>query len=63
MLVAENRTELAVNNALADYLASGGVIIGGGGVGGNYFSYFAYAYGVTANFFNDGTLVRTPSCF
>lgn len=61
--VAEDRIELATAFALEDYLESGGVVVGNVGVGGNYFAYFAFAYGDIADFFADEALLRTPNCY
>lgn len=63
MTISEARNTLARSLALADYLNSGGVIVDGIGIGGNYFAYFAYAYGDIADFYLDGSLNRTPACF
>lgn len=62
--LANARTILGRDNALLDYLNSGGVVLpSGAGVGGNYFSYFAFAYGRNALFFTDGAIDRVPGCY
>jgi len=63
IITAKDRNNLALNLVLSDYLASGGIIVNGAGVGGNYFAYFAYAYGQIADGLLQETLARTPACF
>jgi hypothetical protein len=63
MITAGDRNDLALSLALTDYQNSGGVVVGNVGIGGNYFAYFSYAYGVIADFYLDGSRSRTGGCF